>query len=98
MIPVPKTGDDVHYVSHGSPVRPDGTQAYAPQCRAAKVSEVDGDDPTTVGLVVFNPSGLFFLPVTSGGVDRDQLPPWDRICVGERAVHKGGTWHWPCGR
>ncbi|MGH3783156.1 MAG: hypothetical protein ACRDZY_08370 [Acidimicrobiales bacterium] len=36
------TGDvglTVHYVSHGTPLRPDGTQVYTCQCRAAVVTE-----------------------------------------------------------
>lgn len=36
----PTVGRPVHYVSHGSPVRADGAQAYEPQCRAAIVTEV----------------------------------------------------------
>jgi hypothetical protein len=28
-------GRTVHYVSHGTPPRPDGSQAFAPACRAA---------------------------------------------------------------
>ena len=62
----------VHYVSHGSPVRADGTQAYASVCRAAIVTEVtevevneqnpagDGTYRQAVGLMVANPAGQFF--------------------------------------
>jgi len=31
----PSVGRVVHYVSHGTPVRVDGTQAFYPRCRAA---------------------------------------------------------------
>ncbi|MFJ2029439.1 hypothetical protein [Streptosporangium sp. NPDC087985] len=33
----PTVGRIVHYVSHGTPPRPDGTQAFTSQCRAAIV-------------------------------------------------------------
>jgi len=36
----PSVGRIVHYVSHGTPVLEDGTQAYTAQCRAAIVVEV----------------------------------------------------------
>lgn len=38
----PSVGRIVHYVSHGTPIRPDGTQAYTQQCRAATITEVGG--------------------------------------------------------
>lgn len=66
----------VHYVSHGSPIREDGSQAYKSACRAAIVTEVppwcsfnedlgDGCANGTegvwlVGLCVLNPTGQFF--------------------------------------
>jgi hypothetical protein len=81
-------GRVVHYVSHGTPVRPDGSQAFAAECRAAIVTEVgevwvpDGQrvpDGTPASLCVLNPTGMFF----SQGVMEDQ------------AAKAGGTWHWP---
>lgn len=61
----PSVGRMVHYVSHGSPVQPDGTQRYTSQCRAAVITEVDQDPPAgaehEVGLCVLNPEGSFFL-------------------------------------
>ena len=36
----PSVGRVVHYVSHGTPVREDGTQAFTAQCRAAIVTAV----------------------------------------------------------
>lgn len=36
----PSVGRVVHYVSHGTPVQPDGSQAYASECRAATVTAV----------------------------------------------------------
>jgi hypothetical protein len=56
--PRPSVGRVVHYVSHGSPVREDGSQAYAAECRAAIITETDTSD--TVGLAVLNPTGQFF--------------------------------------
>lgn len=81
--PRPAVGRIVHYLSHGTPVRPDGTQAYAAQCRAAIVTEVDAQDPERVGLAVLNPTGQFFHPLAAGGSQLDE----------DRA--QGGTWHWP---
>jgi hypothetical protein len=96
-MPVPSTGRDVHYLSHGTPLRADGSQAYGQMCRAAKITgmgeplpyPIVGDHPEPledgtqlVDLVVFNPEGLF----VKDGVPQDERP------AGERA---GGTWHWP---
>lgn len=59
----PRVNQDVHYVSHGTPLRPDGSQAYPATCRAAKVTAVE--DPAgaagegIVSLTVFNPDGWF---------------------------------------
>lgn len=84
----PSVGRIVHYVSHGTPVRKDGSQAFSSQCRAAIVSEVPADpqddiEADTVGLVVLNPGGVFFHPLSEGG------------CRHAEATHEGGTWHWP---
>lgn len=75
----PSVGRVVHYVSHGSPVRADGTQAYASLCRAAIVTEVHGGDDQVVGLCVLNPTGQFF----------------DRSVEHDEDDKPGGTWHWP---
>jgi hypothetical protein len=61
----PTVGRIVHYVSHGSPVRADGSQAYYAQCRAAIVTETPLEG---VSLCVLNPTGQFFLT----GVDQDE--------------------------
>jgi hypothetical protein len=55
----PTVARTVHYVSHGTPVREDGTQAFPSVCRAAIVTEVGGP-VVTVSLAVLNPTGLFF--------------------------------------
>lgn len=72
-------GDVVHYVSHGTPIRADGTQAYTSQCRAAIITAINpgnGTTRTTVSLHVLNPDGDFY----NHGVLYD--PGLD-----------GGTWH-----
>lgn len=79
---VPSIGRIVHYVSHGTPVRDDGSQAFTPQYRAAVVTEVDEGDPNRVGLAVINPTGMFFHSLAEGGCVRDD-------------AQTAGTWHWP---
>jgi hypothetical protein len=81
--PIAAVGRIVHYVSHGTPLRSDGSQAFPPQCRAATITEVDADDPGRVGLSVQNPTGLFFHPLDAGG------------CVLDHSGTLGGSWHWP---
>lgn len=83
----PSVGRIAHYVSHGTPLRGDGTQAFASVCRAAVIAEVidiGGPYENTedlprdpVVLCVLNPSGMFF---NEAHHDEDQAP---------------GTWHWP---
>lgn len=86
----PTVGRIVHYVSYGSPVRPDGSQAFTSLCRAAIVTatyygQILPPDPECppgpdwVGLAVLNPTGMFF---------------HETVCLDERD-HAGGTWHWP---
>jgi hypothetical protein len=77
----------VHYVSHGTPLREDGSRAFEPQCRAAVVTEVDPDDPGRVGLAVLNPTGFFFHPLAAGGCTH--------VAVDEQQAPAGGSWHWP---
>ncbi len=97
----------VHYVSHGTPVRADGTQAYASKCRAATITEVT-EGSTDVGLAVFNPEGMFFqrgVPYNEGAEtpgdpdcpNRQQHANPFRYCScgWAEASHVGGTWHWP---
>lgn len=85
----PTVGRIVHYVSHGTPIRGDGSQAYTKECRAAIVTVVHGPaiNPATledsdmwdVGLCVLNPTGMFF----------------HEHCVQMEHARNGGTWHWP---
>lgn len=77
----PTVGAPVHYVSFGTPMREDGTQAYPSLCRAATITEVNDEEPAHVGLCILNPSGMFFCSLDEGGSFRD-----------EDGRH-GGTWH-----
>ncbi len=90
----PSVGRTVHYVSHGTPPRSDGSQAYTSECRAAIITEVGPESESNlqlaevehwdeearhlVGLCVLNPTGQFF--------NRDVR--WD-------PNNRPGTWHWP---
>ena len=77
----PAIGDRVHYVSHGTPRRADGSQAFPPACRAAWVTQVHGSalaEQPDVGLCVINPTGLFFAEIVANG-----------------AQHEPGSWHTP---
>ncbi|MFE0763671.1 hypothetical protein [Streptomyces smyrnaeus] len=82
--PRPSVGRIVHYVSHGTPVRGDGSQAHPSACRSAVVTEVDAGDPGRVGLAVLNPTGQFFHPLAAGG-----------SVHAEADTRLGGSWHWP---
>lgn len=77
----PTVGSIVHYVSHGSPVRADGTQEYPSVCRVAIVTELDLNSAYRLGLCVMNPTGFLFRPLETGGAVWDKKP-------GEP-----GTWH-----
>jgi hypothetical protein len=77
----PSVGRVVHYVSYGTPVQPNGSQAFTSECRAAVITEVSEETGfgKLVGLAVLNPTGYFF----NRGVEQDE------------ATKGGGTWHWP---
>lgn len=106
----PSVGRIVHYVSHGTPVQEDGTQAYTKECRAAIITEVTGDPdhPNQVGLAVLNPTGQFFhrfVPYDAGGEQAGDPDCPNRSAHGNpfrycgcgwiEASRTGGTWHWP---
>jgi len=80
---VPVISSDVHYVSQGSPMLPDGTQKYESACIAAKVTQVSPDVPGLAGLFVMNPAGTFHHPIQMGGSQQDEKG------------HAPGSWHWP---
>jgi hypothetical protein len=78
----PSVGCMVHYVSHGTPLQPDGSQAYTSQCRAAVITDgprMANEYGDCVSLCVLNPTGMFFD---------------EHVCQDETSK-AGGTWHWP---
>jgi hypothetical protein len=77
-MPKPSISRAVHYVARGSK---DGV--FPPACRAATVTETDESNPERVGVMVANPTGLFFYSLAAGGVRQDEKD------------HAPGTWHWP---
>jgi hypothetical protein len=104
----PYIGAPVHYVSYGTP----GGE-YGKECRAAWVTElteveVNEQNPTgdgifrqTVGLMVANPTGLFwprgvlYVPGTFRDPAREATPgePMPIVTCAD-LTFPGGTWHW----
>ncbi|MCY0957757.1 hypothetical protein [Streptomyces sp. H27-H5] len=89
----PTVGRAVHYVSHGTPLLPDGSQVYSAKCRAATVTEVNVEEPYQVGLAVTNPTGLHFRPLSEGGCFLYQ--PDGEGCELSPDEVRPGSWHWP---
>ncbi|MEV6565852.1 hypothetical protein [Streptomyces kronopolitis] len=83
----PTVGRIVHYFSHGSPPREDGSQAYSSENRAAIITEVHGtlesdDRPSPVwdvGLAVLNSAGVLF----------------NEHVLQDEDQHTLGSCHWP---
>jgi len=98
----PTPGRVVHYVSHGTPIRPDGSQAYTQRCRAATVTEVgawlpDGDPygelvdehgrrRRTIDQV-WEPEACALNVQNPTGL-------FFNTCRHDEG-HEPGTWHWP---
>lgn len=70
----PSVGRIVHYVSHGTPMRPDGSQAYTAQCRAAIVTDAPVDDACS--LAILNPTGMFFNQCLYDGAEQPAAGTW----------------------
>lgn len=100
----PTVGQIVHYVSHGTPIRPDGSQAFPSVCRAALVAEV--------GAWMAAPGDPVLREVEDDGVrTRTVLELWEadachldvrnptggffNVCLHDEDTKAGGTWHWP---
>jgi hypothetical protein len=79
-------GEDVHYVSHGTPIRDDGTQAYTQQCRAAKITEIGGGWTT---------EDVQDLVVEDGVRRRLVTQRWDGTLVGLEVSNPTGTFFHP---
>lgn len=85
--PIPTVGRAVHYVSYGSPVRADGTQAFPSVRRSAEITEVDAEG--NVGLLIKNPDGIHFHPI---GHETGPCPYVEPV---PGTPLQGGSWHWP---
>ncbi len=74
---IPSIGRVVHYVAYGTP----GGEFPAGAHRAAIITEYDARDTPiqSVGLVVLNPTGLFF----------------HRGVLMDPTGQQPGSWHWP---
>jgi hypothetical protein len=95
-------GRTVHYVAYGTP----GGEFPAGKCRAAIITDVglhlgdlqviDGEGtPTTVSLMVANPTGLFFhtsVPYDEGRMLPPKGTPPD---APQQRIYRPGSWHWP---
>ncbi|MEV6344145.1 hypothetical protein [Actinoplanes sp. NPDC051851] len=79
----PTIGRIVHYLSHGSPVRTDGTQVFKSEPRAAIITAVTETplfpNNPIVDLCVLNPTGLNFV---------------QNVAYDDTSNPAGGTWHW----
>lgn len=71
MKPV-KLGESVHYVSHGTPVREDGTQAFTSVCRSAIVTEVGA----------WATDAVRYRGSETGPVERVVEQHWDEYAIG----------------
>jgi hypothetical protein len=102
---VPSVGRIVHYVSHGTPVRPDGSQAYTQQCRAALITEVgqwvttdedvedlgDAGRSRTLHQIWYSEACSLFVTNPTGVF----LNGAGAACRHDEDLRLGGTWHWP---
>lgn len=79
-------GMSVHYVSLG-----DKDGKFPQACRAATITEIRKGAPGNVGLVVLNPTGDFFHPLSAGGCDQQEPAPFTEKDGFD--MPSGGTWH-----
>lgn len=104
VVQKPSVGRIVHYVSHGTPVREDGTQAFPSVCRAAIVTEVGawitvdtneaGSFSRSEGRPIRYTEQWFY----DDAVQLTALNPngeFFHACKHDETNHAGGTWHWP---
>lgn len=98
----PSPGRIVHYVSYGTPIRADGSQAYTSQCRAATITEVgawvqDGE-PTAE---VYDDAGVkhrtvrqVWEPEACALHITNPTGLFFNVCQHDEG-QAPGTWHWP---
>lgn len=104
VVQKPSVADLVHYVSHGSPIREDGTQTFPSVCRAAVVAEVGAwiTVETTMaesfsrseGRPIRHAEQWFY----DDAVTLTVLHPTGdsrHTCKHDETDHAGGSWHWP---
>lgn len=106
----PSIGRIVHYVSYGTPIRADGSQAYTQQCRAATVTtvggwvttRVEGDGTRRTVTQEFNPTAVGLRVDNPTGqffnpevVYDPGYPGTVDPAVCDGLRHDGGSWHWP---
>ncbi|GHH57830.1 hypothetical protein [Lentzea cavernae] len=100
----PSVGRIVHYVSHGSPIREDGTQVFPSECRAAIVSEagawiavatIEAESfSRSEGRPIRHVEQWFY----DDAVTLTVLHPTGssrHACKHDETNHASGTWHWP---
>lgn len=89
----PSVGRIVHYVSYGTPIQPDGSQAYESKCRAAIIAEVI-DPVADLGGGPLPPETLENLP--NDPVVLCVLNPTGLFFHDAEydENHAGGSWHW----
>ncbi|MEO6084704.1 MAG: hypothetical protein ABIQ18_16505 [Umezawaea sp.] len=91
----PSVGRIVHYVSHGTPVRPDGSQAYTSECRAAIVTAVhdaqEASEPNAWKLT--DRSGAPLVSAELVTVDLCVLNPAGLFFKEHVVQHEGDTGH-----
>jgi len=108
---IPTVGRIVHYVSHGSTAREDGSQVFPSRCQAALVTEVGAwITVDTVAAKSFSRSegrpiqhaeqwwfdDALLLTVHTASGSHKQVCKHDELPLsGERSTYKPGTWHWP---
>lgn len=98
-MPMPTVNRMVHYISHGTPLRPDGSQAYTSRCRAAIITEVGPETDEVLGQAYLEgwdkPEYLHIVglvAINPTGFFFHSLT--DGGCRYD-TNRSAGTWHWP---
>lgn len=99
----PSPGRVVHYVSFGTPVRADGSQAYTSQCRAATVTEAGvwlttgtvGRGTDEAGKQVREVTQVYDPEACALVVHNPTGLFFNGAIAHDEDGKAGGTWHWP---